>query len=260
MSSFYSVPYDLTDDIPALTARSVVSSLAEPAAFFGRALHLRRLAVNVVMDGGGDGDRRVGRHEVGLFKELETFKVGTVHLRVRRMRFFFGRNGIISLEDLRELVFPVTSEVDGWMPCSHELFNRAPWVETVTLLDWRGAHQNVDLSVISVPSPLRPPSIYGPIRDSEGSGRQEYQGGCGGYGYMHIGLDKEDTGYRSSLRKAVIIVDASPVMDDEGVGAVWMRLLMMNVAVCMDGECTQTIWGVSRECEGGARGEEGNLL
>ncbi|KAK0484107.1 hypothetical protein EDD18DRAFT_725614 [Armillaria luteobubalina] len=199
-----------------------------------------------------------GSHEGRLFKELETFKVGTGHLRVRRMRFLCGRDGIISPENLREFVFPVVSEVDGWMSCSHELFGGDSRLETVTLLDWRGNYQNVDhitpypISVISVPSPLRPLSIYGPIQDSEGSGRQEYQGGCGGCGYMRIGLDKEDAGYEYSFRKAVIIVNTGSVMDR----AAWMRLLRMNVAVRMEGECSETILGVPREWKGRARGEE----
>ncbi|KAK0484102.1 hypothetical protein EDD18DRAFT_1336328 [Armillaria luteobubalina] len=218
-----------------------------------------------------------GSHEGRLFKELETFKVGTGHLHVKRMCFLFGRDGIISPENLRELVFPVVSEVDGWMSCSHELFGGDSRLEMVTL-DCRGTHKNVDrssnlsslkisppnpISVISVPSPLRPLSICGPIRDSEGSGRQEYQGGCGGYGgygHMYIRLDKEDAGYGYSFTKSAIIGNASSVMGDEGVRAAWMRLLRMNVAVRMEGECPETTLGVSRECEDRARGEERDVL
>ncbi|KAK0237393.1 hypothetical protein EDD85DRAFT_542307 [Armillaria nabsnona] len=60
------------------------------------------------------------------------------------MRFFFGRDSVISLESLKELVFPVMSDVDSWMPGVHELLGRAPRLETAMLLDWRGSHQNLD--------------------------------------------------------------------------------------------------------------------
>ncbi len=70
-----------------------------------------------------------------MCKELETLKVGIGHLRPRWMRFLFGRDGIISLENLRESFFPVTSEMDGWMPGVHELFDRAPRLETAMPLD-----------------------------------------------------------------------------------------------------------------------------
>ncbi|PBK60735.1 hypothetical protein ARMSODRAFT_982111 [Armillaria solidipes] len=116
------------------------SSLAELGAFFGCVPHLRRLAVNVITIGRGDDDA----YEGVLCKELETLKVGIGQLRTRWMRFLFGRNSIISLENLRELIFPVTSEVDSWMPGVHELFGRAPRLESAMLLDWRGSHQNPD--------------------------------------------------------------------------------------------------------------------
>ncbi len=95
--------------------------------------HLKRLAVNVIAVGRGDNDDDV--HMGGLCRELETLKVGIGHLHARWMRFLFGREGIISLEKLRELVFPVASEVDSWMPGAHELFGRAPRLETAMLLD-----------------------------------------------------------------------------------------------------------------------------
>ncbi len=93
------------------------SSLAELGTFFGCVPHLKRLAVNVITVGRGDDDA----YEGGFCKELETLKVGIGHLRTRWMRFLFGRDGVISLEGLKELVFPVTSEVDSWMPGVHEL-------------------------------------------------------------------------------------------------------------------------------------------
>ncbi len=118
------------------------SSLAELGTFFVCVPHLKRLAVNVITVGRGDDDD--DGHDGGLCKELETLKVGIGHLRARWMRFLFGREGVISLENLRELVFPVTSEVNSWMPGVHELFERAPRLETAMLLDWRGSHQNLD--------------------------------------------------------------------------------------------------------------------
>ncbi len=84
------------------------SSLAELATFFGWVPHLTKLAINVITVGRDDNDDDV--HMGGLCKELETLKVGIGHLRARWMRFLFGRDGVISLENLTELVFPVTSE------------------------------------------------------------------------------------------------------------------------------------------------------
>ncbi len=119
------------------------SSLAELGTFFGCVPLLRRLAVNAITVGRGDDDDG-DLHEGVLCNELEMLKVGIGHLRVRWMRFLFGRDGVISLKNLKELVFPVTSEVDSWMPGVHELFGRAPRLERVMLLDWRGSHQNLD--------------------------------------------------------------------------------------------------------------------
>ncbi|KAK0203310.1 hypothetical protein DFS33DRAFT_784380 [Desarmillaria ectypa] len=118
-------------------------NLGEFGAFFGCVPGLRRLAINVITVGRG-GDF-VDIHEVGsLCKELETLKVGSGNLRARWMRYLFGREGAISLENLRELVFPVTSEVDSWMPGVHEIFRRAQRLERAMLLDWRGSSQNLD--------------------------------------------------------------------------------------------------------------------
>ncbi len=95
------------------------SSLTEVATFFGCVLLLRRLAINVVTVRRGDDDNG---HDSGLCKELEMLKVGIGHLCVRWMHFLFGREGVIMLENLRGLVFPVTLEVNSWMPGVHELF------------------------------------------------------------------------------------------------------------------------------------------
>ncbi len=100
---------------------------------------LKKLAISVVTVGRGDDDDHP--HERVLCK---TLKVGIGHLRARWMRFPFGRDGIISLESLMGLVFPVTSEVDSWMPGVHELFGQAPRVETAMVSDWRVSHQNLD--------------------------------------------------------------------------------------------------------------------
>ncbi|SJK99167.1 uncharacterized protein ARMOST_02455 [Armillaria ostoyae] len=102
------------------------SSLTELGTFFGYVPHLRRLAVNVITVGRGDDD---DVHAGGFCKELETLKVRIGYLWARWMCFLFGRDGVISLENLRELVFPVTSEVDNWMSGVHELFGRAPRLE-----------------------------------------------------------------------------------------------------------------------------------
>ncbi len=80
----------------------------------------------------------------GLCKQLETLKVGIGHLRARWMPFLLGRDGVISLENLREMVFPATLEVDSWMPGVDKLFGRAPRLEKAMLLDWRGSHQHLD--------------------------------------------------------------------------------------------------------------------
>ncbi len=118
------------------------SSLAELATFFGYVLHLKKLAVNVITVGRGDDGDDV--HMGGLCKELETLKVGIGHLRARWMRFLLGRDGVISPENLREMVFPAASEVDSWMPGVDKLFGRAPRLERAMLLDWRGSHLNLD--------------------------------------------------------------------------------------------------------------------
>ncbi len=92
------------------------SSLAELGTFFGCVPLLRRLAVNVITVGRGDDDE--DPHEGVLCKELEMLKVGIGHLRARWMRFLFGRDGVISLKNLRELVFPVMSEFAKSWRCS----------------------------------------------------------------------------------------------------------------------------------------------
>ncbi|PBK90901.1 hypothetical protein ARMGADRAFT_1031998 [Armillaria gallica] len=81
------------------------SSLTEVATFFGC---VPLLAINVVTVGRGDDDDN--SHEGGLCSGLETLKVGIGLLRVRWIRFLFGTDSVISLENLKELVFLVTSE------------------------------------------------------------------------------------------------------------------------------------------------------
>ncbi len=46
-----------------------------------------------------------------------------------------------------------------------------------------------------------------------------------------------DTGTR--LEEVVFIVNANSVVDDEGVRAAWTRLLMPNVVVRVEGECSE---------------------
>ncbi len=48
-----------------------------------------------------------------------------------------------------------------------------------------------------------------------------------------------DTGSR--LEEVVIIVNASSVVDDEGVREAWVRVLRPNVLVRVEGECSETI-------------------
>ncbi|KAK0479337.1 hypothetical protein IW261DRAFT_1564726 [Armillaria novae-zelandiae] len=170
------------------------SNLAEVASFFGCMPHLKRLAMNVVTVGGDNNGDEV--YQGGLCKELETLKVGTGNLRPRWMRFLFGRDGVIWLENLRDLVFPVTSEVDSWMPGVHELVYRAPRLESAMLLDWRGSHQNLDhitpvpdIGHLRWPDDVHPSRIYRPIRGAEGPDTQEYQG------------ETKDAGYASSFRE-----------------------------------------------------------
>ncbi|KAK0207521.1 hypothetical protein IW262DRAFT_1469472 [Armillaria fumosa] len=78
------------------------SSLTDLGSFFGSVSCLKRLAVNVVTIGRSDDDAML---QGGLCKELETLKVGTGHLHASWMRSFFGRDGIISLENLRDWSF-----------------------------------------------------------------------------------------------------------------------------------------------------------
>ncbi|PBK90889.1 hypothetical protein ARMGADRAFT_1110802 [Armillaria gallica] len=112
----------------------------------------------------------VGQESWLLFKKrarrvrVSLVTIGTGHLPARWMRFLFGRDGIISLVNLRELVFPVLSEVDSWMPGVHEFFGRAPRLERAMLLDWRGSHQNFDY-VTPVPdiSCLHYPTVFVPL-------------------------------------------------------------------------------------------------
>ncbi len=256
------------------------SSLTELATFFGCVPHLKRLAVDVITVGWGDDDDVI--HMGGLCKELETLKVGIGHLRARWMRFLFGSDGIISLENLRELVFPVTSEVDSWMPGVHELFGRAPRLETAMLLDWRGSQQNLDresrlvsfdLSDASqdiTPVPdiglLRFLTVFVPLAYTD---RYEVRRAVVP---KNTKVDTVDTAIcaldwtrrmldmGTRLEEVVLIVNTSSVMDDKGVRAAWARLLRPNVMVRVEGECSEVTRVRLGVCEGGARGRERDVL
>ncbi|KAK0472240.1 hypothetical protein IW261DRAFT_1424461 [Armillaria novae-zelandiae] len=232
------------------------SNLAELASFFGCVPHLRRLAMNVVTVGGGDSGDEV--YQGGLCNELETLKVGTGNLRPRWMRFLFGRDGVISLENLRELVFPVTSEVDSWMPGVHELVGRAPRLESAMLLDWRGSHQNLD-HITPVPDigHLRCLTVFIPLAYTD---RYEVRRALIPKNTKVNMADTTitaldwtrrmlDTGPR--LEKAVIIVNASSMVDGERVGEAWARLLRPNVMVRVEGDFSE----MTRTCLGGVRVE-----
>ncbi|SJK99162.1 uncharacterized protein ARMOST_02450 [Armillaria ostoyae] len=231
------------------------SSLAELGTFFGCVPHLKRLAVNVITAGRGDDD---DLHQGGLCKELETLKVGIGHLRARWMRFLFGRDGVISLENLKELVFPVTSEVDSWMPGVHELFSRAPRLERVMLLDWRGSHQNLD-HITPVPdiSHLRSLTVFVPLAYTD---RYEVRRALV---HRNTKVDTVDTAISAldwtrrmldtgtRLADVVLIVNASSVVDGEATREAWARLLRLNAVVRVEGECSERI----RACLGCARVE-----
>ncbi|KAK0435297.1 hypothetical protein EV421DRAFT_1247021 [Armillaria borealis] len=232
------------------------SSLTELGTFFGCVPRLKRLAVNVVTVGRGDGDD--GVYETGLCKELEMLKVGIGHLRARWIHFLFGRDGVISLESLRELVFPVTSEVDSWMPGVHELFGRAPRLETAMLLDWRGSHQNLD-HITPVPniSHLRFLTVFVPLAYTD---RYEVRRALVPKKTKVAAADTAicaldwtrrmlDTGTR--LGEVVLIVNASSVVDDKGVKEAWARLLRPTVVVRVEGDCSE----VTRARVGWARVE-----
>ncbi|PBK60731.1 hypothetical protein ARMSODRAFT_688309 [Armillaria solidipes] len=232
------------------------SSLAELGTFFGCVPRLRRLAMNVVTVGRGDDDDDTC--EGGFCKELETLKVGTGHLRARWMRFLFWRDGVISLENLKELVFPVTSEVDSWMPGVHELFGRAPRLETAMLLDWRGSHQNLD-HITPVPdiSHLRSLTVFVPLAYTD---RYEVRRAPA---HKNTKIDMVDTAISAldwtrrmldtgtRLEEVVLIVNASSVVDGEATREAWARLLRPNVVVRVEGECSERI----RACLGCARVE-----
>ncbi|PBK60748.1 hypothetical protein ARMSODRAFT_965875 [Armillaria solidipes] len=221
------------------------SSLAELGTFFGCVPRLKRLAMNVITVGRGDDD---DSHEGGRCKELETLKVGIGHLRARWICFLFGRDGVISLENLRELVFPVTSEVDSWMPGVHELFGRAPRLESAMLLDWRGSHQNLD-RITPVPdiSHLRSLMVFIPLAYTD---RYEVRRALV---HKNTKVDTADTAISAldwtrrmldtgtQLEEMVLIVNASSVVDGEATREAWARLLRPNVMVRVEGECSDTI-------------------
>ncbi|KAK0237412.1 hypothetical protein EDD85DRAFT_830063 [Armillaria nabsnona] len=225
------------------------SSLAELATFFQCVPRLKRLAVNVITVGRGDDDDDDGGvYEGGLCKELETLKVGIGHLRARWMRFLFGRDGVMSLENLRELVFPVTSEVGSWMPGVHEVVQQAPRLETAMLLDWRGSHQNLDhITPIPDISHLRFLTVFVPLAYTD---RYEVHRALVP---KNTKVDTADTAISaldwtrrmldtgSRLEEVVVIVNASSVVDDEGVREAWARVLRPNVLMRVEGECSETI-------------------
>ncbi|KAK0435298.1 hypothetical protein EV421DRAFT_1247099 [Armillaria borealis] len=246
--------------LPQLTSLTLdgvfFSSLAELGTFFACVPRLKRLAMNVITVGRCDDDDEAC--EGGLCKELETLKVGIGHLRARWMRFLFGRDGIVSLENLRELVFPVTSEVDSWMPGMHELVGRAPRLATAMLLDWRGSHQNLDhITPIPNINHLRSLTVFVPLAYTD---RYEVRRALV---HKNTKVDTVDTAISAldwtrrmldtgtRLEDVVLIVNASSVVDGEATREAWARLLRPNAVVRVEGECSERI----RACLGCARVE-----
>ncbi|KAK0485479.1 hypothetical protein EDD18DRAFT_1427991 [Armillaria luteobubalina] len=214
------------------------SSLAKLASFFRCIPHLKRLVMNVITVGRGNGDD--GSHKGGLCKELEMLKVGTGNLHPRWMHFLFGRDSTISLESLRELVFPVTSEVDSWMPGMHELLGQALRLESAMLPDWRGSHQNLNHIITPVPDigrlcslmvfiPLAYTDQYEVQRAliSNNTKMNKADTAISALDWMRRMLD---TGTR--LEEVVLIVRAHSMVGDEGVKEAWGRLLRRNVVAC----------------------------
>ncbi|KAK0209454.1 hypothetical protein IW262DRAFT_1468711 [Armillaria fumosa] len=115
------------------------SGVAELGTFFGCVPRLRTLAINVATVGRGNDS-----HQSGLRKELDTPKVAASNLHPRWIQFLLAGDGAILFEKLRELDFVVTSEVDSRKSGVNKLFGRAPRLDSVMLLDWRGSQQNLN--------------------------------------------------------------------------------------------------------------------
>ncbi|KAK0193171.1 hypothetical protein F5146DRAFT_533923 [Armillaria mellea] len=222
------------------------SSLAELTGFFGCVPRLKKLAMNVVTVGRGDDDNDI--HSGVLCKDLETLKVGTGNLCPRWMRFLFGKDGAMSFGNLRELMFPVTTEVDSWMPGVHELFGRAPMLETAMLLDWRGSHHNLD-HVTPVPDiiHLRSLTVFVPlaytdryeVRRTMVPKTAKVDTADTARSVLDWTRRMLDTG--TQLEDVVVIVNHSSVVDDEGVRAAWMGVLRPNVVVRVEGGWSETV-------------------
>lgn len=165
--------------LPRLTSLTLdgvyFSNLAELGAFFGCMPRLKGLVLNVMTVGRRAGDRRV---RGGLCGELETLEVGIGHLHPRWIRYLLGRDGVISLESLRELVYPLTLEADSWLPGVDELVGRAPRLEKAVLVDSRGGRESHLFSLTSrilirgmTPVPdtcrLRSFTVFAPLDRSE---------------------------------------------------------------------------------------------
>ncbi|KAK0444647.1 uncharacterized protein EV420DRAFT_1574174 [Desarmillaria tabescens] len=177
----------------------------------------------------------------GLCRELETLRVGD-------WEYLFGREGVISLERLRDVVWPVTSEVGSWMPGVHELFGRAKRLERAMLLDWRGSHRNLDhITPIPDISHLRFLTVFVPLAYTD---RYEVRRA------LVCSKDKVDkvetavsvldwtrrmldTGVR--LEEVVIIVNGKSVVEDEAVRQAWARVLRSGVVVRVEGGWKETV-------------------
>ncbi|KAK0237414.1 hypothetical protein EDD85DRAFT_830068 [Armillaria nabsnona] len=144
------------------------------------------------------------------------------------------------------------------MPGVHELFGRAPRLERAMLLDWRGSHQNLDhITPIPEISRLRSLTVFVPL-----SYRDRYEVRRAlipkktKVNAVDIAISVLDWTRRmldtsSRLEEVVLIVNATSVVDGEGIRAAWARLLRPNIIMRVEGECSETI----RACLGCERVE-----
>lgn len=117
------------------------------------------------------------------------------------------------------------------------------------LLDWRGSHQNLD-HITPVPdiSNLRFLTVFVPLACTD---RCEVRRA---FVPKNTKVNTADTAICAldwtrrmlhtgmRLEEVVLIVNASFVVDDEGVKEAWARLLRPNVVVRVEGDC----WEVTR--------------
>ncbi|KAK0193166.1 hypothetical protein F5146DRAFT_1000262 [Armillaria mellea] len=154
------------------------SSLAEVTGFFGCVPRLKKLAMNVVTVGRGDDDER------------------------DTLGHAMQRAGDAQSRDWRWIA--------GCRVC-HELFGRAPMLETAMLLDWRGSHHNLDLFV-----PLAYTDRY-EVRRTTVPKTAKVDTADAARSVLDWTRRMLDTG--TQLEEVVVIVNHSSVVDDEGVRA-----------------------------------------